>query len=139
MLLLSIFDAEVDVDVDMAHSKTFCAISNCSYTRDVMLSLTCLLNIVKTKRKRRRWSGRNWLKNDQKVILLEKPKLARKLVCEEGSLILVQYHHCSRTDTFLAHSWSRRGLTEHCLLDRMKESARKRGAPQGRIVNVSSR
>ena len=81
---------------------------------------------LKTKRKRRRWSGRNWLKNDQKVILLEKPKLARKLVCEEGSLILVQYHHCSRTDTFLAHSWSRRGLTEHCLLDRMKEKEKKR-------------
>ena len=43
---------------------------------------------LKTKRKRRRWSGRNWLKNDQKVILLEKPML----VCEEGSITLVQYH-----------------------------------------------
>ena len=26
----------------MAHSRTFCAISNCSYTRGVILSLTCL-------------------------------------------------------------------------------------------------
>ena len=45
---------------------------------------------LKTKRKRRRWSGRNWLKNEKKVIQLEKTMLARKLVCEEGSLILVQ-------------------------------------------------
>ena len=64
--------------------------------RGVILSLTCLgsgpdgLKVAEDKKEEEEVVGKELAKNDQKVILLEKPMLARKLACEEGSLILVQ-------------------------------------------------